>query len=99
MSTACNVTLGVPKSNQCKDVRLLSHRYFFPIESPFWGLYFQEPSQDTMKKVNRSYGAHVWNSLSYEKNIDVLSNKKHVYSMLAIQNCPFTVENAAYFDT
>lgn len=96
MSTTCNVTMGRPKSNQCKDVRLLSHRYFFPIGSPYWGMYFEEPSNDTMVKISRSYGAHVWNSLSHTQKID-LSNPKHVYSILANQNCPFTVNKAAEF--
>jgi hypothetical protein len=100
MGRMCGVVAGHSNSNHCEDVKLLSDRFFYPIEAPFSHVIFNDhgnkTDKETLIKIRKSYGLHLWNSLSYvHQPVRIDSNQ--IFSVLARQHCPHTVTRAADF--
>ena len=100
MGRMCGVVAGHSNSNHCEDVKLLSDRFFYPIEAPFSHVIFNDhgnkTDKETLIKIRKSYGLHLWNSLSYvHQPVRIDSNQ--IFSVLARQHCPHTVGRAADF--
>lgn len=98
MNRVCHLVAGTPKSNECQDVRLLSHRYFHPVPAMFSHMLFQNNMSDveSMFGMKESFGLHLWNSVSLRESINV-NNQNQVVAVLARQHCPLTVSRAADF--
>jgi hypothetical protein len=100
MGRKCGVVAGYSNSNHCKDIQLLSDRFFYPIEAPFSDVIFRDNNNKTdvatLVKIRNSYGLHLWNSLSYVHR-PVKINSNQIFSVLARQHCPLTVARAADF--
>jgi hypothetical protein len=102
MGRKCGVVAGYSNSNNCKDVKLLSDRFFYPIEAPFSNVIFNFNGNKTdieaLIKIRKSYGLHLWNSLSYvHQPVRIDSNQ--IFAVLARQNCPLTASRAADFSS
>ncbi|KAI9562628.1 hypothetical protein GHT06_010082 [Daphnia sinensis] len=102
MSRVCGVVAGNSKTNQCEDVKLLSDRFFYPIEAPFSDAIFNENENktdvNTLSKIRKAYGLHLWNSLAYvHEPVRIDSNQ--IFSILARQHCPQTVSRASDFQS
>jgi lactosylceramide 4-alpha-galactosyltransferase len=102
MGRKCGVVAGYSNSNNCNDVRLLSDRFFYPIEAPFSDVIFRDNGNKTdveaLIKIRKSYGLHLWNSLSYVHQ-PARTDSNQIFSVLARQHCPLTVARAADFQT
>jgi lactosylceramide 4-alpha-galactosyltransferase len=71
----------------CKGFQILSNEEFFPLPYQDWELFFNESSSnETMQKIQSSYGVHVWNKLS--KQTPVLVGSRQPYSLIAERACP-----------
>jgi lactosylceramide 4-alpha-galactosyltransferase len=56
------------------------------------GTFFEGSQSDkTLKKVEESYGMHIWNKMSSKKEIIVGS--KQAYGLLAEEYCPVVYRN------
>lgn len=102
MGRMCGVVAGISNSNQCKDVKLLPDRFFYPIEAPFSDAIFHEDGNKTnvqmLIKIRKAYGLHLWNSLAYvHQPVRIDSNQ--IFSIVAREHCPLTVARAADFKT
>jgi lactosylceramide 4-alpha-galactosyltransferase len=65
---------------------------FFSVGYPSWRLFFDESrSDEALKKVEESYGVHIWNKMSSEKEIIV--GTKQAYGLLAEKYCPGVYRN------
>lgn len=100
MQSKCGMMQGDPSSNNCRDLRLLSSRNFFPIERPFFNVFYETsrmpPGSDFLAKMNKSYGAHLWNSMAgSQKPLDI--NSDQVFPVIARRNCPLTMARASQF--
>jgi lactosylceramide 4-alpha-galactosyltransferase len=72
---------------KCLGIAVLPPNAFYSIYYPSWRLFFNESrSDEVLKKVEGSYGVHVWNKFSSQKNITVGS--KQAYGLLAEKYCP-----------
>ena len=100
MNRICGLVAGKPKSNQCNDVQLLSHRYFHPVAAMFSHMLFKNDGNmtdiNTLFEIKESFGLHLWNSISLHHQIDV-DNKNQIIALLAREHCPLTVSRAADF--
>ncbi|KZS12678.1 lactosylceramide 4-alpha-galactosyltransferase [Daphnia magna] len=100
MGRMCGVVAGNSKTNQCEDVKLLSDRFFYPIEAPFSDAIFNENENKTdvktLIKIRKAYGLHLWNSLAYVHEL-VRIDSNQIFSILARQHCPLTVSRASDF--
>jgi hypothetical protein len=57
---------------KCSGIAVLPPSVFFSIPYTSWKLFFDESrSDEVLKKVEGSYGVHIWNKLSSEKKIIV----------------------------
>ncbi|XP_021938491.1 lactosylceramide 4-alpha-galactosyltransferase-like isoform X2 [Zootermopsis nevadensis] len=80
-------TINEMTRKECLGFAVYPQNVFYTIPYQSWALLFDESrTSDTMKKVEGSYGVHVWNKMNSEKNIDVGS--KSAYSLLAEKHCP-----------
>ena len=99
MNRVCGLVARTPKSNQCADVHLLSDRFFYPVPSIFSHLLFQDngntSDKETLTQIDRSFGLHLWHSLSHLQPIQIDSHQ--TVAVIARQNCPLTVARAADF--
>ena len=96
MSRLCGVRRGRPNSNNCTDVRLLSHNNFAPISNAVWRVFFKDATAERLAQVNNgSYGVHCWGGKTVEEVLDVQSNQ--LYAVLAREHCPLTVARAGEF--
>ena len=72
---------------KCSGIAVLPPRVFFSVPYWSWKLFFNESQSDeVLKKVEGSYGVHVWNKLSSEEKIIVGSHQ--AYGLLAEKYCP-----------
>jgi hypothetical protein len=63
-------------------IAVLPTSVFFNIDYRYWKLFFDESRSDEfLKKVEGSYGVHVWKKMSSEEKIVVVSHQ--VYGLLA----------------
>jgi hypothetical protein len=85
------------KSSMCPDVSLLSYKHFCPIGPPFWHLYFEDASQQSLSMIRSSYGIHLWNFLS--SNEPIRMGTRQLYAILAAEHCPFTANRFEQFIT
>lgn len=83
------------KSPMCPDVSLLSYKHFCPIGPPFWHLYFEEASDQSLSMISSSYGVHLWNFLSSKEPIRM--GTRQLYATLAAKNCPITAKRFDQF--
>jgi hypothetical protein len=83
------------KSSVCPDVSLLSYKHFCPIGPPFWHLYFEEASRQSLSMINSSYGVHLWNFLS--SNEPIRMGTRQLYAILAAEHCPITANRFNQF--
>jgi hypothetical protein len=90
----CNDGSGLKKKS-CPDVSLLSYKHFCPIGPPFWHLYFEEVTAQSLLMINSSYGVHLWNFLS--SNEPVRMGTRQLYAILAAENCPVTAKRMSEF--
>jgi hypothetical protein len=101
MNRVCGLVAGNPKSNECNNVRLLSHRYFHPVAAMFSHMLFQIDGNmsdvETLFEIKESFGLHLWNSISLHHPINV-DNKNQIVAILAREHCPLTVSRAADFN-
>lgn len=101
MNRVCGLVAGNPKSNECNNVRLLSHRYFHPVAAMFSHMLFQNDGNmsdvETLFEIKESFGLHLWNSISLHHPINV-DNKNQIVAILAREHCPLTVSRAADFN-
>ena len=99
MNRVCGLLARSPRSNQCADVHLLSDSFFYPVPSIFAHLLFQDKGnksdKETLTQINRSFGLHLWHSLSHLQPLQINSNQ--IVAVVARQNCPLTVARAADF--
>lgn len=101
MNRVCGLLAGMPKSNQCGDVQILSDQFFYPIPSIFSHILFEDnqngTENETLSKIkNTSFGVHLWHSLSrLHKPLRLHSNQ--ILAVLARENCPLTVGRANDF--
>jgi lactosylceramide 4-alpha-galactosyltransferase len=71
---------------KCSGIAVLTPNVFFSINYMSWKLFFDESrSDEVLKKVEGSYGVHLWNNLSREEKIIVGS--KQAYGLLAEKYC------------
>ena len=71
----------------CSGIAVLPPSVFYSIRYSSWELLFDEArSDEVVRKVDGSYGVHVWNKLSSEEKITVGS--KQAYGLLAEKYCP-----------
>jgi len=71
---------------KCSGIAVLPPSVFFSIDYRSWKLSFNESQSDEiLKKVEGSYGVHLWNKLSSEEKIIVGS--KQAYGLLAEKYC------------
>ncbi len=100
MHSLCGMTPGNPSSNICKDVRLLGSHFFFPIERPFSDIFYlstKDPvGAENLKKINSSYGAHLWSSMS-GAHTPYRTESDQIFNALARVNCPLTFSRATQF--
>jgi lactosylceramide 4-alpha-galactosyltransferase len=72
---------------QCTGFAVLQPSVFYEISYPYWRLLFEESlSNETLKRVEVSYGVHVWNRMSSQEKITVGS--KTAYGLPAQKHCP-----------
>ena len=72
---------------KCSGIAVLPTSVFYSIYYPSCRLFFDAfRSDEVLKKVEGSYGVHVWNKLSSEEKITVGS--KQAYGLLAEKYCP-----------
>ena len=83
------------KSSMCPDVSLLSYKHFCPIGPPFWHLYFENASDQSLSMINSSYGVHLWNFLS--SNEPIRMGTRQLYAILAAKHCPVTAKRFDQF--
>jgi lactosylceramide 4-alpha-galactosyltransferase len=77
---------------ECPDIAVIPPTVFFNIDYSSWELIFDESrSEEALKKVEESYGVHLWNKFSSEKKIIVGS--KQTYGLLAEKYCPQVYRN------
>jgi lactosylceramide 4-alpha-galactosyltransferase len=77
---------------QCLGITVLPPSVFFSIDYKSWELLFDESrSDEILKKVEDSYGVHLWNKFSSQKKIIVGS--KQAYGLLAEKYCPVVYWN------
>ena len=79
----------------CPDVSLLSYKHFCPIGPPFWHLYFENASDQSLSMINSSYGVHLWNFLS--SNEPIRMGTRQLYAILAAKHCPVTAKRFDQF--
>ncbi|XP_057368182.1 lactosylceramide 4-alpha-galactosyltransferase-like isoform X2 [Daphnia carinata] len=100
MNRVCNLVAGNPKSNECNNVRLLSHRHFHPVPAMFSHMLFQSNGNlsdvEALFQIKDSFGLHLWNSISLREPINV-DNPNQIVAILARRHCPLTVSRAADF--
>ena len=101
MQSSCGMKQGDPSSNNCYDLRVLPSYYFFPIERPFSGVFYETarepPGSNFLAKMNNhSYGAHLWNSMTGSQKA-LHSDYDQVFTVLARLHCPLTMARAAQF--
>ena len=93
VSRICNLSFNNSNSS-CPDLRILNHRYFYPIGNAFWGQFFFENDEAEkrriLKRIRSGYGFHTWNNLSKNTPIDTSEDSTQVYAILAAEHCPFT---------
>jgi len=71
---------------KCVGIAVLPPTVFFNIDYRSWKLFFDESRNDeVLKKVERSYGVHIWNVMSSEEKIIVAS--KQAYGLLTENYC------------
>jgi len=71
----------------CSGIAVLPPSVFFSIDYRSWKLFFDESRRDeALKKVEGSYGVHLWNKMSSQEKIIVGS--KQAYGLLAEKYCP-----------
>jgi lactosylceramide 4-alpha-galactosyltransferase len=71
----------------CSGIAVLPPSVFFSIDYRTWNLFFDESrSGEFLKKVEESYGVHLWNQMSSQEKIIVGS--KQAYGLLAEKYCP-----------
>ena len=89
----CNLSFS-HKSKACPNVRMLPHRFFYPIGNAFWGQFFEDSQstsgQNILQRISVGYGFHIWNNLSNKKVIDISDNSTQVFAVLASKHCPIT---------
>lgn len=72
---------------QCLGFRVLPQGVFYVIPYPAWRLLFDPSrSKDAMRRVEGSYGVHMWNKMSNRENVTVGSQQ--AYGLLAAAHCP-----------
>jgi len=72
---------------KCAGFTVLQPSVFYEISYHSWRWFFYESlSNETLKRVEGSYGVHVWNKLSSQEKIAVGS--KTAYGLLAQKHCP-----------
>ena len=93
VSQVCNLSFS-HKSKACPNVRMLPHRFFYPIGNAFWGQFFEDSQstsgQNILQRISVGYGFHIWNNLSNKKVIDISDNSTQVFAVLASKHCPIT---------
>jgi lactosylceramide 4-alpha-galactosyltransferase len=71
----------------CSGIAVLPPSVFFSVDYRSWKLFFDESrSDEVLKKVEGSYGVHLWNKMSSQEKIIVGS--KQAYGLLAQIYCP-----------
>jgi lactosylceramide 4-alpha-galactosyltransferase len=76
-----------PTRENCSGIAFLPPSVFFSIDFGSWKLFFNESrSDEALKKVEGSYGVHLWNKFSSQEKIYVGS--KQAYGLLAEKYCP-----------
>jgi lactosylceramide 4-alpha-galactosyltransferase len=71
----------------CSGIAVLPPSVFYRIDWKSWRLLFNESRSDEFwKKVEESYGVHLWNNMSSQEKIIVGS--KQAYGLLAEKYCP-----------
>jgi lactosylceramide 4-alpha-galactosyltransferase len=72
---------------QCLGFTVLPQPVFYAIPYTAWRLLFNpRQSSEAMRKVEASYGVHVWNKMSSQENVTVGSEQ--AYGLLAAAHCP-----------
>jgi len=95
MAEFCGFHLGNLFSNQCNDVQILPSYFFYPIPYPGWWKYFAKINNETMFKVIRGYGVHIWNKMSKGERIVLRSSD--LYAVLASKHCPLAFAKLSEF--
>jgi lactosylceramide 4-alpha-galactosyltransferase len=77
---------------KCSGFAVLPKSVFYSIFHSSWRLLFDASrSDEVLKKVEGSYGVHVWNKLSSQEKITVASEQ--AYGLLAEKYCPLVYSN------
>jgi len=77
---------------KCSGIAVLPPSVFYSIPFTSWKLFFNESrSDEVLKKVDGSYGVHVWNKMSSQEKVIVGS--KQAYGLLAEKYCPQVYRN------
>ena len=89
MSAECGVKVGEPKSNKCRDVKILPAHLLNPV--PYWSyerFFFKDNEDAILAKsiATKSYAVHLWNSLSYYLPMA----EDGLFAALASANCPLS---------
>jgi lactosylceramide 4-alpha-galactosyltransferase len=72
---------------RCSAIAVLPPSVFFNIDYNSWKLFFDESrSNEVLKKVSRSYDAHLWNKMSSQEKFVLESQQS--YGLLAEKYCP-----------
>jgi lactosylceramide 4-alpha-galactosyltransferase len=72
---------------KCSGIAILPTSVFYRIGYKCWELSFDESrTYEILKKVEESYGVHLWNKFISQKEITVGS--KQAYGLLAEKYCP-----------
>ncbi|KDR09060.1 hypothetical protein L798_00746, partial [Zootermopsis nevadensis] len=84
----CGVeTVEEMNPDRCSGLKVLPEINFAPFSYPQWkSLFSSTDVYEIMNQMNSSFGVHVWNKLSKDENINLLSTQP--YGLLALQFCP-----------
>jgi lactosylceramide 4-alpha-galactosyltransferase len=77
---------------KCAGFAVLQPSVFYEISYPSWRLLFEESlNTETLKRVEGSYGVHMWNRMSSQEKITVGTTT--AYGLLAQKHCPLVYWN------
>ena len=82
--------------NACKDFHVLPVEACYAIEGPDYRMFFEEKYlNETMKRLQNSIIAHVWNKFSEKTPLKTDANVAYIH--LAKKYCPRVVEASHFF--
>jgi lactosylceramide 4-alpha-galactosyltransferase len=77
---------------KCSGIAVLPEIVFLSIDYRSWDLFIDESrSDEVLKKVEGSYGVHLWNQMRSQEKIIVGS--KQAYGLLTEKYCPGVYRN------